>query len=621
MSAKIQPDQFRFIPVGRLSLSPLNVRKTGAESGIEELAALIHSQGVLQNLTVYEECKSARQRTNSYAVIAGGRRWRALQLLVKQKRIPPTCEVPCLVTTYERAVEISLAENSGHEGMHPADQFEAFKALIDAGQSVEKVAARFGVSPLVVQRRLKLANVAPDFIRLYRENEITLQHLMVFALTDDQAKQRQVWDSLREHERHPSALRRLLTENEISVREPIVRFVGLTAYEKAGGAIRRDLFSDEDDGFILDADLLKQLATAKLEKQAAQVKADGAAWVEITPRLDYAELAQYGRVKRILREPTEEEQTKIDAVANRLAEIEGQAQAVQHDEDRLAELADRAEELDAELDELREQRMIPHPGETAVAGAVVSIGHDGKARIERGLLRADDAKRCAAGQQDDEPAESPSAPRLHSASLVRRLTAHRTRALQATLAQQPTVALAALTHRLVLATFFRHGVCDTSALQIVTTETPLRSYAADLHESPAERALDAQRDAWRAKLPEDVRTLLPWLLQQSAADVLALLAYCVALSVNGVQSQEGPHALDVLAQATQLDMRDWWTPTAQAYLGRLPKARILEVVREAVSAEVAASLAKMKKGALATVAEQRLFGTGWLPTVLRGVRA
>lgn len=122
-------------------------------------------------------------------------------------------EVPCRVTTYDRAVEISLAENSGRQAMHPADQFEAFKKLLDAGQSVEDVAARFGVAPLIVQRRLKLANVRPEFLALYRSGKVSLEHLMAFAVTDDHARQLQVWQGLKPYERHPSDIRRALTEH------------------------------------------------------------------------------------------------------------------------------------------------------------------------------------------------------------------------------------------------------------------------------------------------------------------------------------------------------------------------------------------------------------------------
>ena len=167
--------QFRFIDVRHLSLSPLNVRKTGGDTGIEQLADLIAAEGVLQNLDVYECDEGEGKKKTTHAVVAGGRRWRALQLLIRQKRIKPDYAVPCLVVGRERAVQISLAENSGREPMHPADEFDAFRQLIDAGQSVEDVAARFGVAPVVVQRRLKLANVGPTFIALYREGDITLE--------------------------------------------------------------------------------------------------------------------------------------------------------------------------------------------------------------------------------------------------------------------------------------------------------------------------------------------------------------------------------------------------------------------------------------------------------------
>lgn len=197
MSAHTTQQQFRFIPVGKLSLSPLNVRMTNADAGIAELAALIRAQGVLQNLTVHEDEKEKRKHGTAFAVVAGGRRWRALQLLIKEKHITPAHEVPCMIVSYDRAIEISLAENSGRESMHPADQFEAFRKLIDAGQSVEDVAARFGVTPLVVQRRLKLANVCPEFLALYREGKLTLEHLMAFAVTDDHARQKEAWAGLK----------------------------------------------------------------------------------------------------------------------------------------------------------------------------------------------------------------------------------------------------------------------------------------------------------------------------------------------------------------------------------------------------------------------------------------
>lgn len=126
--------------------SRVNVRRHSVGQ-VEELAALIEAQGLLRNLVVTEqEVGRGKSRKLRFAVAAGERRRRALLLLLQQRgRLPKGHEVLCELVPPERALEVSLAENSGREAMHPADEFEAFKALIDEGKGVEDVAARFGV--------------------------------------------------------------------------------------------------------------------------------------------------------------------------------------------------------------------------------------------------------------------------------------------------------------------------------------------------------------------------------------------------------------------------------------------------------------------------------------------
>lgn len=620
-SMDMQTGSFRLLRLAQLTLSPLNVRQTDAEQGIEELAALIRAQGVLQNLTVYDDPKASRRREHTYAVIAGGRRWRALQLLVKQKYITDEFEVPCLLTSYERALEISLTENCGRLGMHPADQFEAFRKLIDAGQSVEDVAARFGVSPLIVQRRLKLANVCPEFIALYRKGEITLEHLMAFAITDDPERQRQVWKGLKSYERHPTTLRHALTENEVSLKEPIARFVGLKAYQKAGGQVRHDLFGEEGEGYLLDPALVDRLATEKLEQHAAKVKREGAAWVDIAAHRDYSVRAAYGQVGTVLRDPTEDESTQLTALTARRAALETQSEAAQDDEERLDELAEELEGVADALDAIEDGRTVPHPEQERLAGALVSIGDDGKVHIERGLLKPEDAKRFARARSENGDKEEASDPRHHSAALVRRLTAHRTLALQAALMQRPEVALVGLTHRLVLRTLFMGAGWSDSAVRIDPEAVLLQQHAPDIDGCKAYAAIEAQRERLRAGVPQDSQALLQWLLNQQQPTVLELLAFCVALTVDGVKSQEHSDASDVLARAAGLDMNEWWTPTAANYFGSIPKSRILEVLTEAISAEVAAPLAQLRKSELAKAAEERLAGSRWLPSVMRTAKA
>lgn len=609
--------QFRFISARNLSLSPLNVRKTGGETGIEQLADLIEAEGVLQTLDVYE-CESGEgKKKATHAVVAGGRRWRALQLLIRQKRIRPDYAVPCLIVSYDRAVQISLAENSGREPMHPADEFDAFRQLVDAGQSVEDVAARFGVSPVVVQRRLKLANVCPTFVALYREGEITLEHLMAFAVTDDHMRQQEAWDSLKPYERHPSTLRRVLTEHETSAREPLAKFVGIKAYERAGGMVRRDLFQQEDEGVMLDSELLRQLAVQKLEKHAEKLKAEGLAWVEVRPEWGYPDRADYGRVRTIHRTASEQEQAQIDALNARRAELDAQLEAAGENEEQYDEVSQQIDGIEGQLEAFDEAREVVDPAQQALAGAVVSIDHDGKLHIERDLLKPEDAKRFARARKD--AVAGPKAPRVHSAALVRRLNAQRTLALQATLAQRLDVALIALTHRLVLKTFPPYGLSRDSVVEIDARSAALAPHAEELTGSKAHVALQARRDALEASLPKDSQQLFAWLLEQPQADVLSLLAFCVAQSVDAVTDDETHGAVDELARAAGLDMREWWSATAANYFGSVPKSRILDVVREAVSPEATVPLAKLPKAALVQAAEAKVAGTGWLPELMRSV--
>jgi ParB family transcriptional regulator, chromosome partitioning protein len=238
-------------------------------------------------------------------------------------------------------------------------------------------------------------------------------------------------------------------------------------------------------------------------------------------------------------------------------------------------------------------------------------------QIERGLLKPDDAKRLKKAARAKKGVTERDLPQAHSAALVRRLTAQRTIALQATLAQRPDVALVALTHRLVLREFFRVGAWEDSVLHVDARAAELSTHLPEIERTSAHAALREQRRVLQELLPKDPLALFAWLLEQPSAQVLALLAFCVAPTLDAVRSDERVRPSDALAQAIGLDMRQWWTPTAENYLASVPKARILEVVREAVSPEVAAGLSTFKKAALVKAAEQRLAGSGWLPAVLR----
>lgn len=253
------------IPLNKLVDSAENARKTaaGADGALQELAASIAAYGLLQSLVV------RKSKKGKFAVVAGGRR------LADAGKIEADYTVPCHVLDDSAdAAEISLAENAVREPMHPADEFEAFRALVDGRLSETDVAARFGVTEAVVSRRLKLARVSRKVMDAYRHDQLSLAQVMAFAVSDDHAAQDRLFLNLHEWNSDPDTIRGVLIENEIAATDRRVQFVTLAAYEQAGGAVRRDLFTDGDDG-VSSSILLDRLVTEKLEAEASAVRAEG----------------------------------------------------------------------------------------------------------------------------------------------------------------------------------------------------------------------------------------------------------------------------------------------------------------------------------------------------------
>ena len=614
------------IPLSRLRPSSRNVRKSGGTS-IPELAASIARVGLLQNLTVV-----ASPDGEHYEVVAGRRRLAALKLLVKRRKLAKDHEVPCLLVPDAAARTVSLTENVQREAMHPADQFEAFAALVAEGRAVEDIAADFGVTPLVVQRRLKLANVLRRLLADYRADAVTLDQLMALAITDDHKAQEAAFYDSPQWQRSPDALRDHLTQEEIDAgRDPVARFVGLDAYEQAGGSLRRDLFADEQSGvFLADAVLLDALARDKLAAVAEEVRAEGWGWVEAVPRATYADLHGFQRVRATRREPGKAEAkriTRLEAEQAKLQErLDDENEAIGDDEAQA--LQDAMDAIGNDLDAIERKLLVYPVGVVPVAGAVVSLDSEGAVVVHRGLLREDEAKALRAQQrgadapEDTDDTSSPQGrdekepPALTiSEKLARRLSAHRTAALQAEVARHPHVALVAVVHRLAQRIVLEghHG----SPLHIsADPQDRLEQHAPDVAEAPAAVGMRKVRDAWGQRLPEDPDALFAELLAMPQSELLALLAVCVGFTVSAITSREGDRPAALLAQAVGLDMGQWWTPTAAGYFEHVSKAKALEAVQVFAPGEVH-RLAKLKKAQIAAEAERLAAGSGWLPAMFR----
>ncbi len=246
---KIKLSSSRDIPFNKLVLSQSNVRRVKAGMSIEQLAESIALRTLLQSLSVRAVLDEDGKENGMFEVPAGGRRYRALELLVKQKRMSKTQPVPCVVRDDGLAEDDSLAENDERIGLHPLDQFRTFKLLLDGGMSEQDIAARHFVSPAIVKQRLRLASVSPKLQEVYAEDGMTLEQLMAFSVTADQARQEQVWENVSNSGYdEPYQIRRMLTENTVRASDRRAQFIGLDAYEQAGGSILRDLFEQDDGG-------------------------------------------------------------------------------------------------------------------------------------------------------------------------------------------------------------------------------------------------------------------------------------------------------------------------------------------------------------------------------------
>src|SRR6516162_9163147 len=241
---KITLSPSRDIPFNKLVLSQSNVRRVKAGVSIEELAADIARRGcLLQSLNVRPILNPDGAETGMFEVPAGGRRFKALELLVKQKRLPKTAPVPCVVRDPSTAIlaeDDSLAENVQRAPLHPLDQFRAFQTLREKGQSEEEIAAAFFVGVQVVKQRLKLAAVSPKLLDIYGEDGVTLDQLMCFTVNPDHERQEQVWEATqRSHNKEPYYIKRLLTEGAVRASDKRAQFAGIDAYESAGGEVMR----------------------------------------------------------------------------------------------------------------------------------------------------------------------------------------------------------------------------------------------------------------------------------------------------------------------------------------------------------------------------------------------
>ena len=622
---KISAMTIQDIPLNQLVHSPLNARTVRNKDRVAQFAASIEAHGVLENLTVHPT------ENGKFGVVIGGTRLDALNLLLKRKKIAADYLVPCQVRPADDPAlrEISLAENIIRENMHPADEFDAFKKLADDGQGPETIAARFGVSPTIVKQRLKLAVVSPKLIAIYRKDEMTLDQLMAFTISDDHKQQEKIWKELPEWNRQRgdgAAIRAALTEQHVSADSKLAQFVGIDAYEKAGGAVLRDLFDEQGSGWLTDFALLNRLVTEKLESAAAPLRDEGWKWVEIVPDLNRHDIQQNARIHPAHADPKPEQQAEIDTL-----QAEADAIMEEHGEEPADEAAyGRLETIQSQIAALSEGEAVWTDEQKVIAGVVVSIGHGGEIVIARGTVKPEDKaalRRLANADGSERPGEGAgdsTSPAKEKgglpAALITELTSHKTVAAQLVLASNANVALLAVTHAIALRQLYPVMTSEHTSLGI-SAHGPSYTMAVRevVEKSPAAKKLTGLIKSWQKKLPKRPEELWGWLIKQKPATVHALLAMSTALTVDMVQvngAKTKPAAND-LAKAMKLDMADHWEATAANYFTRVPKKHLLTELGGNLKPNTRKQVEGMKRDMAAKTIVTELKGKRWIPDVLK----
>jgi ParB family transcriptional regulator, chromosome partitioning protein len=470
---------------------------------------------------------------------------------------------------------------------------------------------------------------------------------MTFTVNPNHERQEQVWEATqRSHNREPYYIKRLLTEGAARASDKRAQFVGIEAYEVAGGVVMRDLFQQDDGGWLQDPVLLDRLIAERLDREAQAIRGEGWKWLEVATDFPYGHTFGLRHIAGEAVAMTDQEVATAEALRaehERLEQAQADAEELPDDVDR------RLGEIETALAALDDRPLRYDPEEIARAGAFVSIDSSGVLRIERAYVRPEDepsvphqhdstheeaasaadaaATDEVAGTVDGRSAEPQDEPDHDDGikpipdRLMTELTAYRTLALRDALAQDPDVAHLAALHAFCLRLFYRYST--ESCVEVEVKSYVFGSQAPGLNDTAIAKAVDERHRRWSEQLPREPGDLWDALVAFDADSRDALFAHCVAMSVNAVHEpwNRRPRALahaDRIAEAIGLDVAAaGWSPTAENYLGRVTKARILQAVREAKGEQAAQHLDHLKKGEMAATAQELLNRSGWLPEPLR----
>ena len=610
-----QDAMLKMIFLNVLSVSPENariVKSTQAEN--EELKASILAHGLLENLVV-----TPAETDGAFLVVAGQRRLKALQEIHGKGEVL----IPCTVIENGSMQEISLAENVVRAGLHPADQITAFTKLAADGLSSETIAARFGVTSRLVEQRLSLGNLAPAVLKAYRNEKISMETLKAFSVNGDQKIQEKTLKRFMDQGYGPSPwqIKSALVENHISAGFPTARFVGLKAYEAAGGVVLRDLFAHEtDDGvYLADSVLLNELADKKLSAEAAKILNDGWSWTEAVVDFDYQARSRFGQIHPEKAEATDAEKVELESLEKRERKL---ADGVWNN--AAERKYDKIEARRLKINDDIRSRDVFRPEDKEIAGCIATIDRTGNLEIITGVVRPEDMKKISPDSRETravdpeqqhsnthaDPAKAALKKQGISASLADDLRSIRTALVKAKLGHNYDASFDLLLFQLVRSVFNQDYMPD--ALDIRINETPDR---------PITRINDKDFTSWSPgeAMLEDVSYLsMDWLTIKNNGKSFAamrslppsakkaLFAAAVARTVKGQLAFEYDACpeLESTIESLKIDFAKLVRPTSEMFWSRMTKSKILAIAKTALGATWVKGYGKKPKKEIAAALQE-----------------
>ena len=603
-----------YVPLSDLVKSPLNVRTIPySVDSVRGLADSIEALGLLQNLIVHTLADGKS------GVAAGGRRLTALQLLAQEDRLSANDTVMVKRVSDDIAALASVAENEQRAAMHPAEQISGFRTLAEQGKTPAQIGDALGFGSRHVQRMLKLANLAPSLMEKLAQDELTVEQCQALCLEDDQARQVDVYESVKASWSNAPAhlIKRAVTDTEISTDSVKFRFIGRDAYEAAGGYVREDLFSQDNGDGTADTVLVERLVQEKLERIAQDIKQrEGWTWSR-------------GRAGRIWYHSEGNEFVQPDEPDPVYTPEQQQCLDELHEEwNGYDSRCDETVALEAEIESIEQAAEISAWTDEMKSGTGVMVSlYEGQVYVQRGIrLKTDmpeETEESSGGATVPFTSRQTDAAEGISLPLLTKMSSERTLAVQAALMQQPEKAVALMVWRLCTCVF--SGCLTTThpfRISLTVSHISLTENAPSGKNGTAYDLLIQEKARIQALLPAGWEKDFTTFFDLSGAVLMSLMAFCTACSVDGVQTRDMGHTsrspLDTVEAAIGFHLRDWWQPTKNNYFGSLKHPQIVASLKEAGLTGAAGDAQKMKKADAAGHAEHFMQHNRWVPAWLKG---